>query len=56
MPAKLKVPVRFVKWRIREDDLDLLEALHGAKGVNPAVRDILHMYCEAVRRKGLPRA
>lgn len=53
MPAKLLEETEAVKWRVRSDDLDLLRFLHETSpgGVNAAVRDILHAYCEHVRRK-----
>lgn len=52
MPAKLKVPTEFRKWRIRTEDLALLEALFGEGNVNTVVReDIVHLWCEAMRRK-----
>lgn len=51
--APLKIPVEFVKWRIRSDDLALLEFIHGDGNVNAAVRDLIHAYCERVRERRL---
>ena len=56
MPLKLTVETAFVKWRIRTEDLDLLEALFGEGNVNTVVREeIIHRYCEALRERGLRR-
>lgn len=57
MPAKLKVSTEFRKWRIRTEDLELLAAIHGEGNINTVVReDIIHLYCEALRRKLAGRA
>lgn len=54
MPLKLTVECAFVKWRVRVEDLALLEALFGEGNVNTVVREeIIHRYCDALRARGL---
>lgn len=49
MPAKLHDNITKVTLRVRTEDLDLLQALHGYGGVNPFIRDLLRAYCDRQR-------
>lgn len=47
MPRKLPVETEKCCWRIRSDDLALLEAMYAQSegGVNGFVRELIHAYC-----------
>ncbi len=56
MPGPLPHACTKVKWRVRSDDLALLELLYSEApgGVNAAVRELLHAVCVRLReRNGL---
>ncbi len=48
MPAALPEPTVPVKWRVWQEDMELLQAVY-ASNVNGAVRDLIHRHCEAIR-------
>ena len=48
MPNKIE-DVRMIKWRIAQNDLELLEAIHGPGRVNSAARAIIAAHCERLR-------
>jgi hypothetical protein len=49
LPAPLPITTVPVKWRIEEEDLDLLRLVYGEGRVNAKVRDLIHAHCEAIR-------
>jgi hypothetical protein len=53
MPASLPFDWERVNWRIRSDDLALLEVLFPGK-VNEVARDVLHQYCEHLQQQAIP--
>jgi len=52
MPAPLPFDWERVNWRMRADDLALLEVLFPGR-VNEVARDVLHKFCEHLERQGL---
>ncbi len=58
MPAPLPDETVKVSWRIRTEDLELLNLLYPGK-VNEVARDTIHTLCDALRKKhfggGQPR-
>ena len=54
MPAPLKFDWERVNWRMRADDLALLEVLYPGR-VNEIARDVIHAYCEHLKRQGQRR-
>lgn len=49
MPAPLPEPTEPVKWRIWQEDLELLRAVYGDGEVNAKMRALIHRHCEAIR-------
>lgn len=50
MPAPLQDETVKVSWRIRTEDLELLNHLFPGK-VNEVARDTIHSLCDALRKK-----